>query len=460
MYNANTVKIALVRIDIPTLQLVPPLGLGYISSYLNMQGIETVIIDGLRDSLNNQKILEIIKKEKPDAVGIGCLTAEYNIVIELANLLKQNGIKVILGGIHPTVFPYQTLIDSKADFVICGEGEIAFTKLALNKFQNNNIKGIYSLENLKSDKDRIEFTEKSLDINIFPFPLWKQIPPDTYKKRPAGLIYKKMPIGYIITSRGCIFDCVFCACPYISKNSVRFRSIENIIAEMKELINVYGVKEIKFLDDNIGFKKEHILKLCKAITDNNISIPWSSTGFRANNVDDEVISMMKKAGCYSIYIGIESANKEILEKVKKSETIEEITNAINIIHKHKIICGGLFIFGLPGETKQTVNETIKFALKSNLTLATFNILDILPGSQLWNDLNYKFDKSNIQNSYSEPRYLYGDLTKKYIINSQKKAFCLFYFRPKIFFRLLKFIKKEPVIYFFVRLFKKVDLKGD
>ncbi|MDD5021351.1 MAG: radical SAM protein [Endomicrobiaceae bacterium] len=448
-------KIVLVRIDIPTLQLVPPLGLGYISAYLNRHGIETKIIDGLRDNLQNEQILKIIKNDKPDAVGISCLTAEYNIVMDLANLIKKTNIKVIIGGIHPTVFPYQTLIDSQADFVICGEGEIALTKLALNKLENNDIKGVYSLENLKSDTEHIEYAEQVENLDVLPFPSWKQIPPNTYKKRPSGLIYKKMPIGYMITSRGCIFDCVFCACPYISRKKVRFRSIENIILEMKELINLYGVKEIKFLDDNIGLKKEHVLGLCKKIIENNISITWVSTGFRANNIDDEVVAMMKKSGCYNISIGIESADSQILKNVKKNETIEEINNAINIIHKHKIICGGLFIFGLPGETKETMQETIKFALKSNLTLATFNILDILPGSQLWNDLDYKFDRSNLQNSYSEPRYLYGNITKKDIIMAQRKAFSLFYFRPKIFFRLFKFIQKEPVMYFFERLFKKV-----
>ena len=448
-------KIALVRVNIPTLQLVPPLGLGYIASYLNQHNIETIIIDGLRDCLTNDDILEIIKKETPDAVGIGCLTAEYNVVMNLSNLLKENGQRVILGGIHPTVFPYRTLVDSKADFVICGEGEIAFTKLALNNFHNKGLKGIYALEDLTEDADNIQFAEYEENLDALPFPLWEKISPKTYKARPAGLIYKKMPIGYIITSRGCVFDCIFCACPYIAKNKVRFRSIENIISEMKELINLYGVKEIKFLDDNIGFKKEHILGLCKAIIENNISIPWASTGFRANNIDDTVVSMMKKSGCYNISIGIESANKEILKKVKKSETIEEITNAINIIHKYKIICGGLFIFGLPGETKETMRETINFALKSKLILASFNILDILPGSQLWKDLNYKFNRKEIENSYSQPRDIYKNITNHDIILMQRKAFSSFYFRPKIAFKLLSFIKKEPVMYFFGRLFKKV-----
>ncbi|MDD3127515.1 MAG: cobalamin-dependent protein, partial [Candidatus Izemoplasmatales bacterium] len=144
-------KIILIRTNAPALQLVPPLGIGYISAYLNKYGIDTIIIDGLRDHLNNQTILDIILKENPDAVGITCLTAVYNEVMELSNLIKQNNIKCIIGGIHPSFLPFQTLVDSKADFVVCGEGEKSFLQLAKNNFINNDIKGVYSLENLKDE---------------------------------------------------------------------------------------------------------------------------------------------------------------------------------------------------------------------------------------------------------------------------------------------------------------------
>ena len=145
-------KIALVRTNAPALQLVPPLGIGYISAYLNKNGIETVIIDGLRDNISNPEILKIILKEKPDAVGITCLTAVYNEVIELANLVKEKKITTIIGGIHPTFLAFETLKDSNADFVICGEGEKSFLKLAQNNFKNNAIKGVYNFENLKNEK--------------------------------------------------------------------------------------------------------------------------------------------------------------------------------------------------------------------------------------------------------------------------------------------------------------------
>jgi anaerobic magnesium-protoporphyrin IX monomethyl ester cyclase len=452
-------KIMLIRVHVHTLQLIPPLGLGYISSSLDKHGIENQIIDGLRDNLTNENILEVIKKEKPEAVGISCMTAEYNVVADLSNIIKNSGlkVKVIIGGVHATIFPYQTLVDSQADFVICGEGEKAFVQLAMNNFDNEGIKGVYSLADLKENSDNIQFAEYEENLDNLPFPTWEKIRPETYRQRPAGLIYKKMPIGYVMTSRGCVCACTFCANPFLSNKRVRFRSIENVIAEIKLLIEKYGIKEIKFIDDNLAFKKEHIMSLCRAIIDNNLKIAWGCTsGLRAANLDEEIVSAMKKAGCYNFNIGIESADKNILAVVKKQETPEQFTRAINLAHKYNIVCGGFFIFGLPGETKETMQKSIDFAVKSELALATFNVLDILPGSQMWKDLNYKFNRNEIENSYSQPREIYENITGKDIIEMQRKALRMFYFRPKIFFRLLKFIKKEPVFYFLERLFKRVE----
>lgn len=266
-----------------------------------------------------------------------------------------------------------------------------------------------------------------------------------------------MPIGYVMTSRGCAYSCTFCSSLYAVKK-VRFRSIENVIAETKELINRYGVKEIKFIDDNLAFKKEHIMGLCNALISSGIKIPWGCTsGLRANCLDEEIIAIMKKAGCYNFNLGIESVNDKILLSINKHQTTEQVSKIINLAHKYNIVCGGFFIFGLPGETKQDIKNSVDFAVKSKLGLAIFSILDMFPGSKLWKDSNYEFDKNNIENSFAEPRYLFGELSKKELIIAQRKALISFYLRPVIFFRLMRFIKKEPVMSFFERLFKKVQV---
>lgn len=142
-------KIVLVRPNYKSHIITPPLGLGYLASYLKKAEIKVIIIDGLKENLNEDELVEKIKSLKPDAIGITCLTAFYEEVIKLSKALKKENYRVIIGGVHPTFLPYQTLVDSKADYVICGEGEIALSKLIKYKFINRNIQGAYSLKNLK-----------------------------------------------------------------------------------------------------------------------------------------------------------------------------------------------------------------------------------------------------------------------------------------------------------------------
>ncbi|MCL2389655.1 MAG: B12-binding domain-containing radical SAM protein [Elusimicrobia bacterium] len=450
-------KIALIKPNNSIFVRAYPLGLGYISSYLKQNNIDSIVIDASIDNLSDTQIIDIFKKENITVAGLSCTTADHNVVARLSLNLKKEGFKVVIGGIHPTFLPFQTLVDSGADFVICGEGEIAFTKLALNNFVNNGIKGVYSLDNLKSTTDRVEFAETVKKLDELPFPPWEKVQFKKYNSSPSGQIRKKTPIAYLVASRGCLSKCTFCASPAFSQKHIRFRSVENIISEIKELVNVYGVKEIKFLDDTITLHKKYMLELCAALLKNKLSISWACyNGVRADSLDEEVVAAMKLAGCYGFSIGVESANPDILKNIRKDETIEQISKAINLAHKYKMMTNGFFIFGLPGETKETMRQTLNFALKSNLPLATFAIFSVLPGSELWHTLNWKFDRNTLDNPNSTPTWISESITSADLIKFHKKAFLKFYFRPKIIFGLVSFLNFSTIKNFFIRvkLFRK------
>ncbi len=151
-------KVVLVRPNYKSLSnsVMPPLGIGYLSSYLRKHGMETAIVDGLRDGLDFDGLRKEILSKKPDVVGISCYTSHYKEVVILSKEIKKNNIRCVIGGPHPTFLPYQTLTDSNADYVICGEAEMAFLALLKNNLVNNNIKGVYSLDNLKSPDTPIE----------------------------------------------------------------------------------------------------------------------------------------------------------------------------------------------------------------------------------------------------------------------------------------------------------------
>ena len=442
-------EIALVRVKYNSHIITPPLGLGYLASYAQKFGHKVLIIDALRDNLSNEQVVEKINAAGISAVGITCLSAFYNEVVELSKMLKAEGKKVFIGGIHPTFMPKQTLIDTGADYVSLGEGEISLKKLLDANFDGTGIQGIYNLENLP---DKPIKGEKVENLDDLPMPDWGQISPKSYPRAPHGAVTKNYPIGIIITTRGCPYGCKFCASPNFYDRKIRFRSPKNVVDEIEYLVKNYGVKEIHFEDDNFTLKRSHAYEVCKMIVDRKIKITFTCpNGIRADKVDKEVLLMMKKAGCYCFAYGIESANPQILKNINKDEDIETIKKSIDIAADCGIDCVGFFIFGLPGETKQSIEQSINFALSSKLTRAQFMILDVLPGCNLYDDLDGQFESDFSKESYCSPEYVPETLTKQDLIDAQERAFRKFYFRPRIMFRMLRSVTLSQIGFLAKRL---------
>ena len=442
-------EIALVRVKYNSHIITPPLGLGYLASYAQKFGHKVLIIDALRDNLSNEQVVEKINAAGISAVGITCLSAFYNEVVELSKMLKAEGKKVFIGGIHPTFMPKQTLIDTGADYVSLGEGEISLKKLLDANFDGTGIQGIYNLENLP---DKPIKGEKVENLDDLPMPDWGQISPKSYPRAPHGAVTKTYPIGIIITTRGCPYGCKFCASPNFYDRKIRFRSPKNVVDEIEYLVKNHGVKEIHFEDDNFTLKRSHAYEVCKMIVDRKIKITFTCpNGIRADKVDKELLLMMKKAGCYCFAYGIESANPQILKNINKDEDIETIKKSIDIAADCGIDCVGFFIFGLPGETKQSIEQSINFALSSKLTRAQFMIFDVLPGCNLYDDLDGQFESDFSKESYCSPEYVPETLTKQDLIDAQERAFRKFYFRPRIMFRMLRSVTLSQIGFLAKRL---------
>ena len=431
-----TMRIVLVRPNYRSHIITPPIGLGYLASFLKKHGIEAKIIDGLRDSARPGDLMQRISRENADAVGITCLTAFYNEAVDLSQRLKRAGRRVILGGVHPTFLPRQTLIDSGCHYVIVGEGELALLALAQAGFVNASIPGVYALRDLPDAETHVRKAEPVVNLDDLPFPDWEQLDPRTYPKAPHGAVARSYPIGVVTTTRGCPYDCTFCASPQFYDRTVRFRTPANVIEEIKYLVDSFGVREIHFEDDNLTLRREHAESLGKLILDSGIHINWACpNGVRADRIDEPLLRLMKRSGCYYLAFGIESANQDILDRVGKRERIEDIERAIEMAAGAGIICQGFFIFGLPGETAATIEQTIRFARRSKLARAQFLILDVLPGSELWSSLQGRFTPNWAKNSFKEPEWIPDGLTKDYLLKSQSRAFRRFYLRSPA--RLLK-----------------------
>ncbi len=445
-------KILFVIPNFDSYVIAPPLGVLYLSSYAKKYcNAEVKIIDALRDNLNTKQITNIALEYNPDIIGIHCLTAFYKQTVDICRSLKQAGFKVLIGGVHPTFMPYTTLKDSGADFVVCGEGEIPLLRLCENNLNHKNIQGVYDLESLKDDDTQIDGTpvlkaETVKDLDTIPMPDWLQLPPASYPHSPHAVIARGNPIGIVMTSRGCPSRCTFCSSNNFYKG-IRQRSVENVIEEVKFQIEHLGIQELQFTDDNLTLRREYIINLCNALLENNIKIDWSTpNGVRADKVDKEVLALMKKSGCYLIDFGIESANNQILKNIRKGETIEQIDMAINLAHEAGMITQGNFIFGLPGETKETIKETIDYAVNSKLDRAGFFALRLLPGSDLSKQMKEKYQLDYNNTFISKPDWLPENLTKEDILRTIQKVYWKFYFRPKRLWNLLNDIPVSQTKY--------------
>lgn len=445
-------KIVLIRPYYDSFIFSPSLSLGYLASVIKENGCEAKIVDALRDNLDNEMVLEFLKKEQPDLVGITSISAFYHESVNLAKLIKNNGFKTFLGGVHPTFLPYSTLNDSNADFVVCGEGEIAVKELIKQNLNPEGIQGIYTISDLSSDEEKFLFAKQVEDLDEIPMPDWEQLRPDLLPKAPHGAFAKGFPIGTIMTSRGCPYNCIFCASPAFYGRKVRFRSVDKILDEAQYLKDRFNIKEIQIVDDNLALRKEFLLEFCQKYIDRKIGLPWSCpNGLRADKLDDEICKSLKKAGCYYVAVGVESGDEKMLMSINKSETLEEIERGINCLKRAKIVVQGNFIIGHHCETRESLKNTLNFIDKLALDRLNLEILELLPGSELWKNLSGKFTPNFTTSSSKVPTIKNPEFSKEELSTILEKASKKFYSKPVRLLKLLSLIKISQLSYILKRL---------
>ncbi len=427
------------------------MGIGYVSSYLKANGHNTKIIDGLNLNLTNDEIVRQCKEFGAELVGIYMMSAYFLDAVDLINKLHENGLKVVLGGSHPTFMPRFTFEKSGADFIIAEEAEKTMLALA-NALEHDDtaegIEGLYTRENPEMFVPR-KFT---MNLDEFPFPDWQQIDPRNYKKAPHGGFIRHFPYAPITATRGCPYRCTFCASPKFSRRTIRFRSPENVVKEIEYLVKNFKIREIHFEDDNLTFHRDFAVRLCNLIIESGLKISWACpNGVRADRVDLELLKLMKKSGCYYIAFGVESGNQEILDNVKKDLKLEDVERAARLAKMAGIMTQGFFIFGLPGETAETIQKTIKFSKSVPFTRAQFLILDVMPGTELWETLRFEDKVDWAKNSYHEITWTPPTVDPDTLANSAPRAFREFYGRPKQLISIVRYMKPGQVPFLVKRL---------
>lgn len=408
-----------------------PFGLAYLASILKKYGHDVKIIDLSTTGEPLSRLKAKLEKEKPDFLGISCVTPSLGSAIKIAELSKNTSkkIKVILGGYHPTALPFDVIKNENIDFVLMGECEKSIVEL-INKTPLEEIKGIVYKKKgriLKNPQAKI-----ISNLNKLPFPYYAEFYKTKDDIKKYGTLTSSSATG-IIESRGCPYNCIFCSNKLINKGYVRTRSFKNVISEIEMLHQKYGISNFMFYDSALILDKIRLNRFCQEIIERGLKIKWACSA-RVNLVDKEILSLMKNAGCYSIYFGIESGDSRILKIIKKEITTKQVRKAIFLTKKRGISCIGLFMIGHPFETRNSVEKTIKLAKILPLDYAGFNIVIPLPGTELWcmakNKQGLEIITKNWYyfSAYGVPAIRTASLTGEQLRRYQIHAYKHFYFR--------------------------------
>jgi len=361
-----------------------PLGIGYIAKVLSNSGHNVEVLDIWVHQWTSEEVLKRIQKLDYDIVGISAISTQYAYVKWLvAEIKKHNSTKIIVGGALATFNPEIVLKNTQTDICVIGEGEITIKELCENIDNLSTVKGIYFKKNEEIIKNLSREYIKNLDS--IESPVYDLFSMDIYLKYCRVFGHLDIKALNIVTGRGCPYKCRFCSKTFYK--GLRYRTVNNIIHEIKILVEKYDIRGISINDETFVFNKERVYEFCKKIEPLNIK--WNCQG-RANLVDLELLKCMKKAGCVAVGYGVESGSQRILNNMNKKITVEQSETAIKNTIKAGMLPIVQMMYGYPGETRETLQETVRFFKKlpylgyKGISIAIdFTPTTPLPGSELY-----------------------------------------------------------------------------
>ncbi len=364
-----------------------PFGPMYVAAALQKANFHVEVIDMDVLGLSEWDYVRELRERRYDFLCMGGMITAWNFLVFSACAVKQlrPDVKIIVGGGIISSTPKSFLSVAPADVGIIGEGEDTILDL-IDAFENkrslDTVNGIVyrSGRKLVITKPRAYIT----DPDRISFPAWDLFnAKDTYCSFPShNGIFKAKRSGNIFTARGCPFQCTFC----YTEKTVRFRSVENIIAEIKELKERYNIGYLTISDDLFIVRKPRVIEFCEAIVREKLNLKWTASG-RCNMIDRDFLKICKEAGCDFMGLGIESGSPDVLKAIKKNQTPEQVIEAVRALREVGITPGGTFIIGLPSETTETIGKTVELYKRINQyrdQTNQFFFATPYPGTELYN----------------------------------------------------------------------------
>ncbi len=428
----------------------PPLSLMYLASFLRADGFSVSILDDNIEELGPAKVAEEVKKHGSRIVGFtastSTLSSAFSYIDAVKHLVPET--LTILGGPHVSFLPQETLLRCEAlDVAVMGEGEETLCELVRKVESNEEFTEVKGIAYRRGNGIKVNLPRELIsDLDKLPLPARDIVHFNRYRD-PVG----KKPLGSMMTSRGCVFGCNFCASSRMMGNRFRYRSPGSIVEEMSELVDRYHVDNIEFIDDNFMLNKKRALAIASEIRNGGIEVSFAASS-RVDTMDKAVIEDLRRRGLSTLYLGLESGSQRVLDLMNKGVKLQQGIDAVKLTKESSIRTFGSFIFGYPGETLEEMDQTINYSIKLDLDFAQFSILTPYPGAPIYEDLLRK-DLFAVQNydrfTAMDPIVHYERLGMRSgsVMQKLNMAYLRFYCRPRYLIRhpyMLKLVPKAFV----------------
>lgn len=454
---------------IKAVTIYPPIGLAYLASKLESLNIKVSIIDYVVGGFTPDTLRNKLIEEAPDLIGINCLSFNTCPSFEIAKIAKDAfpHVPVVFGGHHPTADPVGTISNKEVDFAVIGEGEETLAELALAI--KNGGAGFEAIDGLVfKDQSGHIVTNKPRnfieDLDVLPYPAYHLLDLEKYFKFPDmhGIVKRRDRFMPILTSRGCPYGCIYCSKVFGYK--FRSRSPQHVFNEILLLYQKYKVREIHIEDDTFNIDLKRAKEILDLIINNrlDVSIQFPS-GLRADLVDEELMTKIKKAGTFMVAFGVETASPRMMQAINKNLDLKKVEYAVDLAVRKGMWTWGYFLLGLPDETREEMEETISYAQRSRLHVASFSTPIPYPGTKLFESLGEK--KEEILKKFYEKEILHfghpiarlsrvpdEELERLRLVAKRR------FYDLKRIFRIAMLIRSAGDIRYFRRKFKHIILQ--
>jgi anaerobic magnesium-protoporphyrin IX monomethyl ester cyclase len=413
-----------------------PLGIAYLAAVAEKAGHEVTVIDCQAEKLNYETFRNRISTTSFDVIGVTATTLLYKSAMEIITISKQAQPQAftILGGSHGTFWDDNALNDfTSLDLIVRKEGEQTFIELLDKLKSKSSLDNVLGITFRKEGKiirtpDR-PFLE---DLDSLPFPAHDLLPLESLKHQ-GKILFP------LITSRGCVYWCDFCSTVRMFGRGYRWRSPKNVVDEMQLVHDKYGVDQVTFYDDAFSVNRERVMKICEELHTRKLDITWDC-GTRVDMVDKEMLKTMHNAGCFAVWLGVESGSEAILGAMNKSIKLDQTRTAFKTANKAGLMTIANTVIGFPGETEQTAHQTIRFIKELNPDSVGFYVATPYPGTPMYEQVKEKgwlrvtdFNKYDTANPTFETPWL----SMEKLAKIRNKAYQEFYLRPGYVFKMMR-----------------------